>query len=84
MSVACSPEHTPAVALVVMHARLAAQQVGRSEYVANQAWTCLLPCLLACVQVEYICLKGTSKESPAVCKYTGNRYAAIMWLWRSL
>lgn len=24
-------------------------------------------------QVEYINLKGSSKENPAVCKYTGNR-----------
>jgi NADH dehydrogenase (ubiquinone) Fe-S protein 6 len=24
--------------------------------------------------VEYISLKGTSKEHPAVCKYTGNKY----------
>ena len=24
--------------------------------------------------VEYISLKGTSKENPAVCKYTGNKY----------
>lgn len=30
-------------------------------------------------QVEYINLKGTSKENPAVCKYTGNRYYSDDW-----
>jgi len=25
------------------------------------------------VQVEFINLKGSSKENPAVCKYTGNK-----------
>ncbi|KAG2442658.1 hypothetical protein HXX76_002742 [Chlamydomonas incerta] len=29
--------------------------------------------------VEYINLKGTSKENPAVCKYTGNRYYSDDW-----
>ncbi|KXZ56856.1 hypothetical protein GPECTOR_1g772 [Gonium pectorale] len=29
--------------------------------------------------VEYICLKGTSYENPAVCKYTGNRYYSDTW-----
>jgi NADH dehydrogenase (ubiquinone) Fe-S protein 6 len=29
--------------------------------------------------VEYISLKGTSKEHPAVCKYTGNKYYSDDW-----
>ncbi|GLC44367.1 hypothetical protein PLESTB_000477000 [Pleodorina starrii] len=29
--------------------------------------------------VEYITLKGTSYENPAVCKYTGNRYYSDDW-----
>eukprot|EP00201_Polytomella_parva_P014675 CAMPEP_0175050952 /NCGR_PEP_ID=MMETSP0052_2-20121109/7529_1 /TAXON_ID=51329 ORGANISM="Polytomella parva, Strain SAG 63-3" /NCGR_SAMPLE_ID=MMETSP0052_2 /ASSEMBLY_ACC=CAM_ASM_000194 /LENGTH=132 /DNA_ID=CAMNT_0016315181 /DNA_START=37 /DNA_END=435 /DNA_ORIENTATION=- len=29
--------------------------------------------------VEYISLKGTSYENPAVCKYTGNRYYSDCW-----
>ncbi|KAG2499982.1 hypothetical protein HYH03_002265 [Edaphochlamys debaryana] len=29
--------------------------------------------------VEYISLKGTSLENPAVCKYTGNRYYSDDW-----
>ncbi|GFR41100.1 hypothetical protein Agub_g1744 [Astrephomene gubernaculifera] len=29
--------------------------------------------------VEYINLKGTSYENPAVCKYTGNRYYSDDW-----
>ncbi|PNH05808.1 NADH dehydrogenase [ubiquinone] iron-sulfur protein 6, mitochondrial [Tetrabaena socialis] len=29
--------------------------------------------------VEYISLKGTSLEKPAVCKYTGNRYYSDDW-----
>jgi len=31
--------------------------------------------------VEYINLKGTSKEDPAVCKYTGNRYYSDPHTW---
>eukprot|EP00199_Chlamydomonas_sp_CCMP681_P003227 CAMPEP_0119108868 /NCGR_PEP_ID=MMETSP1180-20130426/15885_1 /TAXON_ID=3052 ORGANISM="Chlamydomonas cf sp, Strain CCMP681" /NCGR_SAMPLE_ID=MMETSP1180 /ASSEMBLY_ACC=CAM_ASM_000741 /LENGTH=151 /DNA_ID=CAMNT_0007094539 /DNA_START=94 /DNA_END=549 /DNA_ORIENTATION=+ len=30
---------------------------------------------------EYINLKGTSKEHPAVCKYTGNRYYSLPHTW---
>ena len=29
--------------------------------------------------VEYINLKGTSYEKPAVCKYTGNKYYSDDW-----
>lgn len=29
--------------------------------------------------VEYINLKGTSRENPAVCKYTGNKYYSNAW-----
>jgi NADH dehydrogenase (ubiquinone) Fe-S protein 6 len=29
--------------------------------------------------VEYISLKGTSKDNPAVCKYTGNKYYSDDW-----
>ena len=29
--------------------------------------------------VEYINLKGTSRENPAVCKYTGNKYYSDDW-----
>jgi NADH dehydrogenase (ubiquinone) Fe-S protein 6 len=29
--------------------------------------------------VEYIDLRGTSKENPAVCKYTGNKYWSDDW-----
>lgn len=29
--------------------------------------------------VEYINVKGTTKENPAVCKYTGNRYYSDDW-----
>ncbi|WPT15483.1 NADH dehydrogenase [ubiquinone] iron-sulfur protein 6 [Picochlorum sp. SENEW3] len=29
--------------------------------------------------VEYISLKGTSKENPAVCKYTGLKYYSDAW-----
>jgi hypothetical protein len=32
-------------------------------------------------QVEFINLKGTSKEKPAVCKYTGNRYYSLPHTW---
>mmetsp|Transcript_5341 Transcript_5341/g.11685 ORF Transcript_5341/g.11685 Transcript_5341/m.11685 type:complete len:160 (-) Transcript_5341:584-1063(-) len=32
--------------------------------------------------VEYINLKGTSREKPAVCKYTGNRYYSDPDTWR--
>ncbi|KAK9798177.1 hypothetical protein WJX73_007944 [Symbiochloris irregularis] len=31
--------------------------------------------------VEYIDLKGTSKENPAVCKYTGNKYYSDPHTW---
>mmetsp|Transcript_28196 Transcript_28196/g.71901 ORF Transcript_28196/g.71901 Transcript_28196/m.71901 type:complete len:151 (-) Transcript_28196:273-725(-) len=31
--------------------------------------------------VEYINLKGSSKERPAVCKYTGNRYYSLPHTW---
>lgn len=37
--------------------------------------------LLGC-PVEYINLRGTSKEDPAVCKYTGNRYYSLPHTWR--
>ncbi|KFM26607.1 hypothetical protein F751_2194 [Auxenochlorella protothecoides] len=30
--------------------------------------------------VEYITLKGTSREHPAVCKYTGNKYYSDDWV----
>jgi NADH dehydrogenase (ubiquinone) Fe-S protein 6 len=30
--------------------------------------------------VEYINLKGTSREHPAVCKYTGNKYYSEDWM----
>ncbi|KDD74207.1 hypothetical protein H632_c1489p0 [Helicosporidium sp. ATCC 50920] len=30
--------------------------------------------------VQYISLKGTSKERPAVCKYTGNKYYSDDWM----
>ena len=30
--------------------------------------------------VEYICLKGSTKEHPAVCKYTGNKYYSDDWI----
>ncbi|KAL4430965.1 hypothetical protein ABPG75_006221 [Micractinium tetrahymenae] len=30
--------------------------------------------------VEYINLKGTSRENPAVCKYTGNKYYSDDWV----
>lgn len=30
-------------------------------------------------QVEYINLRGTSRENPAVCKYTGNKYYSEDW-----
>ena len=29
--------------------------------------------------VEYISLKGTSKDKPRVCKYTGNKYYSDDW-----
>eukprot|EP00775_Hariotina_reticulata_P011326 gene11326-11476_t len=29
--------------------------------------------------VEYINLRGTSYENPAVCKYTGNKYYSEDW-----
>jgi len=29
--------------------------------------------------VEYINLKGTTRENPAVCKYTGNRFYSDSW-----
>jgi NADH dehydrogenase (ubiquinone) Fe-S protein 6 len=29
--------------------------------------------------VEYINLKGTTEEKPAVCKYTGNKYYSDDW-----
>lgn len=29
--------------------------------------------------VEYINLKGTTREQPAVCKYTGNKYYSDSW-----
>jgi len=29
--------------------------------------------------VEYISLKGTTKDNPAVCKYTGNKYYSDDW-----
>ena len=29
--------------------------------------------------VEYISLKGTSYDNPAVCKYTGNKYYSDDW-----
>jgi NADH dehydrogenase (ubiquinone) Fe-S protein 6 len=29
--------------------------------------------------VEYISLKGTTRERPAVCKYTGNKYYSDDW-----
>lgn len=29
--------------------------------------------------VQYISLKGTSREHPAVCKYTGNKYYSEDW-----
>lgn len=29
--------------------------------------------------VEYINLKGTSYDKPAVCKYTGNKYYSNAW-----
>lgn len=29
--------------------------------------------------IEYINLKGTSREEPAVCKYTGNKYYSDDW-----
>jgi len=31
-------------------------------------------------QVEYINLRGTSKDNPAVCKYTGNKYYSDDWM----
>lgn len=31
--------------------------------------------------VEYINLKGTSFDNPAVCKYTGNRYYSEDWMY---
>ena len=30
--------------------------------------------------VEYIDLKGTSIDKPAVCKYTGNKYYSDDWM----
>jgi len=30
--------------------------------------------------VEYINLRGTSKDNPAVCKYTGNKYYSDDWM----
>lgn len=30
--------------------------------------------------VEYINLKGTSRDNPAVCKYTGNKYFSDDWV----
>ncbi|PSC68241.1 NADH dehydrogenase [ubiquinone] iron-sulfur mitochondrial [Micractinium conductrix] len=30
--------------------------------------------------VEYINLKGTTRENPAVCKYTGNKYYSDDWV----
>lgn len=42
------------------------------------------PCtttLLSMLQVEYINLRGTSKENPAVCKYTGNKYYSDPHTW---
>lgn len=33
------------------------------------------------VQVEYINLRGTSKDNPAVCKYTGNKYYSDPHTW---
>ncbi len=41
-------------------------------------WTLQITLLL---QVEYINLKGSSKEDPAVCKYTGNRYYSDPHTW---
>eukprot|EP00798_Chlamydomonas_sp_ICE-L_P003495 gene3495-13561_t len=38
--------------------------------------------LLGC-PVEYINLKGTSKENPAVCKYTGNRFWSPAHTWNA-
>lgn len=32
-------------------------------------------------QVEYINLRGTSKDKPAVCKYTGNKYYSDPHTW---
>jgi NADH dehydrogenase (ubiquinone) Fe-S protein 6 len=41
-----------------------------------------LPLLLAApLQVEYINLRGTSKENPAVCKYTGNKFYSEPHTW---
>ena len=30
--------------------------------------------------VEYINLKGTTRENPAACKYTGNKYYSDDWV----
>lgn len=29
--------------------------------------------------VEYIDLRGTTREKPATCKYTGNKYYSLDW-----
>lgn len=39
------------------------------------------PPLSLLLQVEYINLRGTSKENPAVCKYTGNKYYSDPHTW---
>lgn len=31
--------------------------------------------------VEYIDLKGSSKENPVVCKYTGNKFYSDDWMY---
>ena len=31
------------------------------------------------LQVEYIDLKGTTKENPATCKYTGDKFYSDDW-----
>jgi hypothetical protein len=43
----------------------------------------LLLCLLAgpLLQVEYINLRGSSYENPAVCKYTGNKFYSDPHTW---
>jgi hypothetical protein len=42
--------------------------------------TCMRPLHLhSLMQVEYINLRGTSKDNPAVCKYTGNKYYSEDW-----
>jgi hypothetical protein len=37
--------------------------------------------LLLLLQVEYINLRGTSYDNPAVCKYTGNKYYSDPHTW---